>query len=119
MYYILKDDEEDAPEDVKKAFYLVRDAIDAASNAYDLMVIPYFKMHHLYGNLYGIYSLSVDNKKSKWRMLIKCLNENDEWVKSDPIGITFEFTNLLSDSNGYSIGTYWKDVSTSANSLQH
>lgn len=57
------------------------DAIDAASNAYDLMVIPYFKMHHLYGNLYGIYSLSVDNKKSKWRMLIKCLNENDEWVK--------------------------------------
>ena len=30
MYYVLKDDEDDAPEDVKKAFYLVRDAIDAA-----------------------------------------------------------------------------------------
>ncbi|MBQ8995107.1 MAG: aminopeptidase P family protein [Oscillospiraceae bacterium] len=30
MYYVLKDDEEDAPEEVKKAFYLVRDAIDAA-----------------------------------------------------------------------------------------
>ena len=30
MYYVLKDDENDAPEDVKKAFYLVRDAIDAA-----------------------------------------------------------------------------------------
>lgn len=30
MYYVLKDDEDDAPEEVKKAFYLVRDAIDAA-----------------------------------------------------------------------------------------
>ncbi|MDD6467949.1 MAG: M24 family metallopeptidase [Erysipelotrichaceae bacterium] len=30
MYYVLKDDEDDAPEDVKKAFYLVRDAINAA-----------------------------------------------------------------------------------------
>lgn len=32
MYYVLKDDEEDAPEDVKKAFYLVRDAVAAAKN---------------------------------------------------------------------------------------
>jgi Xaa-Pro aminopeptidase len=30
MYYVLKDDEEDAPEHIKKAFYLVRDAIRAA-----------------------------------------------------------------------------------------
>ena len=30
MYYVLKDDEEDAPEHVKKAFCLVRDAIRAA-----------------------------------------------------------------------------------------
>ncbi len=30
MYYVLRDDEEDAPESVKKAFYLVRDAIGAA-----------------------------------------------------------------------------------------
>lgn len=32
MYYVLKDDEEDAPEHVKQAFYLVRDAIKAAVN---------------------------------------------------------------------------------------
>ncbi|MBR5501618.1 MAG: aminopeptidase P family protein [Oscillospiraceae bacterium] len=31
MYYVLKDDEDDAPEHVKKAFYLVRDAIKAAA----------------------------------------------------------------------------------------
>lgn len=31
MYYVLKDDEDDAPEHVKKAFYLVRDAIKAAT----------------------------------------------------------------------------------------
>lgn len=30
MYYVLKDDEKDAPENVKRAFYLVRDAIKAA-----------------------------------------------------------------------------------------
>ncbi len=30
MYYVLKDDEDDAPEEVKKAFYTVRDAINAA-----------------------------------------------------------------------------------------
>ena len=30
MYYVLKEDEEDAPEEVKKAFYLVRDAIKEA-----------------------------------------------------------------------------------------
>lgn len=30
MYYVLKDDEDDAPSSVKEAFYLVRDAIDAA-----------------------------------------------------------------------------------------
>lgn len=32
MYYVLKDDETDAPESVKKAFYLVRDAIKAAKD---------------------------------------------------------------------------------------
>ena len=30
MYYVLKDDEEDAPEHVKEAFYLIRDAVNAA-----------------------------------------------------------------------------------------
>jgi Xaa-Pro aminopeptidase len=32
MYYVLKDDENDAPEHIKKAFYLVRDAIQAAAD---------------------------------------------------------------------------------------
>lgn len=32
MYYVLKDDEEDAPQHVKDAFYLVRDAIKAAAD---------------------------------------------------------------------------------------
>lgn len=30
MYYVLKDDEEDAPEHVKQAFYLIRDAVNAS-----------------------------------------------------------------------------------------
>ena len=32
MYYVLKDDETDAPEHIKQAFYLVRDAVLAAKN---------------------------------------------------------------------------------------
>lgn len=32
MYYVLKDGEEDAPEEVKKAFYLVRDAVQEAKD---------------------------------------------------------------------------------------
>jgi len=30
MYYVLKDDEDDAPQEVKRAFYIIRDAIEAA-----------------------------------------------------------------------------------------
>ncbi|MBQ7891593.1 MAG: aminopeptidase P family protein [Erysipelotrichaceae bacterium] len=30
MYYVLKDDEDDAPEHVKQAFYLIRDAVNAS-----------------------------------------------------------------------------------------
>ncbi|MDO4198562.1 MAG: Xaa-Pro peptidase family protein [Erysipelotrichaceae bacterium] len=33
MYYVLKDDEDDAPEDVKKAFYAVRDGIQLSAKA--------------------------------------------------------------------------------------
>lgn len=55
--------------------------VDAATSAYDIMAVPQFHMHLLKSNLNGNYSVSLDNKKSKWRLLFKCLNENEIWVK--------------------------------------
>ena len=53
-------------------------AIDAATCAYDIKVLPQFRMHLLKGNLKGFYSLSPDNKKTKWRVPAKCLDESNK-----------------------------------------
>ena len=55
--------------------------VDAATSAYDIMVVPQFHMHLMHLNYKGYYSVSLDNKKTKYRMLVKCLNENEIWVK--------------------------------------
>lgn len=55
-------------------------AIVSANNAYDLYCVPQFKMHLLKGERRGVYSLSPDNK-SRWRILIKCIDENGTFVK--------------------------------------
>ena len=47
----------------------------AANNAYDVKMRPQFHMHLLKGDLYGIYSLSPDNKKSKYRVPAICKDE--------------------------------------------
>lgn len=65
------------------------DAIDAATCAYDIKCIPYFWLHELHYDKEGLYSLSVDNKKTKWRVIVKCLNDNDEWVKPEENEIEF------------------------------
>ena len=52
-------------------------AIDAATCFFDIKCLPQYKMHLLKGDLEGIYSLSPDNKKSKWRVPAICLDEND------------------------------------------
>ena len=55
--------------------------VDAATSAYDVFVIQQFHMHLMKFNFDGYYSISLDNKKSNWRMLVKCLNESETWVK--------------------------------------
>lgn len=52
-------------------------AIEAAENAYDIKSSMFFFMEHKKGNLKEYYSLSLDKKKSKWRVLIQMLDEND------------------------------------------
>ena len=52
-------------------------AIDAATCFYDMKCLPQYRMHLLKGELDGVYSLSPDNKKSKWRVPAIFLDEND------------------------------------------
>lgn len=51
-------------------------AIDSMECAYDLKCLPQYRMHMLHGDMHGIYSLSPDNKKSKWRVPTICLDDN-------------------------------------------
>ena len=57
--------------------------IDNAECAYDVKMYPRYHMHLLHGDYDGIYSLSPDNKKSKWRVPALCINDNNEWWKPD------------------------------------
>ena len=57
--------------------------IDSAESAYDVKMMPRYHMHLLHGNLDGIYSLSPDNKKSKWRVPALCMSDEDQWWKPD------------------------------------
>ena len=56
-------------------------ALQAAENAYDLKCVPQFFMEHKKGNLKSYYSVSLDKKKSKWRLLLQMLNEDGEVVE--------------------------------------
>ena len=56
-------------------------AIDVAESAYDIKCLPQYRMHLLKGNLEGVYSLSPDNKKSKWRVPAMCLDAYDKAQK--------------------------------------
>jgi len=53
-------------------------ALDAAENAYDIKATPSFFMEHKKNNLKEYYSISLDKKKSKWRLMIQMLDENDK-----------------------------------------
>jgi plasmid maintenance system killer protein len=52
-------------------------ALEAAENAYDIKSNLFFYMEHKKGNLKDYYSISLDKKKSKWRLLIQMIDEND------------------------------------------
>ena len=51
-------------------------ALSAAQNAYDIMTLKSFHMEHLKGNLNEYYSISLDKKKSKWRLLLQMLDDD-------------------------------------------
>lgn len=51
-------------------------ALKAATNANDLKRLPVFFMEHKKGNLKEYYSVSLDKKRSKWRLMIQMIDEN-------------------------------------------
>ena len=55
-------------------------AVYSAKNAYDIKSLPTFFMEHLKGNLKEYYSVSLDKKKSKWRLMIQMLDENNRVI---------------------------------------
>ena len=55
-------------------------AIDAAENAYDIKCIPFFYMEHKKGNLKQYYFISLDKKKSKWRLPVQMIDEDGNVV---------------------------------------
>lgn len=61
---------------ISDGMILLLGALDAAENAYDLKCNMFFYLEHKKGNLKEYYSLSLDKKKSKWRVLIQMLDED-------------------------------------------
>lgn len=47
----------------------------SAENAYEIKTKPAFFMEHKHGNLAKYYSISLDKKKSKWRLMIQMLDD--------------------------------------------
>lgn len=50
-------------------------ALKAATNAYDIKSTPFFFVEHKKNNLKMYYAVSLDKKKSKWRLLIQMIDE--------------------------------------------
>ena len=50
-------------------------ALDAAENAYDIKSMVFFYMEHKKGNLDKYYAVSLDKKKSKWRLLLQMIDD--------------------------------------------
>ncbi len=55
-------------------------ALIAAENAYDIKCTPQFFLEHKKGNLKDYYSVSLDKKKSKWRLLIQMIDDTTNKV---------------------------------------
>ena len=55
-------------------------ALEAADNAYDIKCQPAFFFEHKKGNLKRYYAVSLDKKKSKWRLMLNMLDSNDNIV---------------------------------------
>ncbi len=61
---------------ISKGMVIFLNIIDASENAYSIKNKDFLFMEHLKGNLKEYYSISLDKKKSKWRLLIQMLDDD-------------------------------------------
>lgn len=61
---------------ISKGMVIFLNIIEAADNAYSIKNKEFLFMEHLKGNLKEYYSISLDKKKSKWRILIQMLDDD-------------------------------------------
>lgn len=78
----LKKEYEDEKKMIKKFGKTISDGmikflntVLASENAYDLKCAVFLFMEHKKGNLKEYYSISLDKKKSKWRVLIQMIDK--------------------------------------------
>ncbi len=50
-------------------------ALEAATNAYDVKCLARFQMEHKKGNSKQYYAVTLDKKKSKWRLMLQMVDE--------------------------------------------
>ncbi len=62
--------------DIEKGMIMFLGAAESAENAWDLKRLSMFYMEHLKGNMNDCYSVSLDKKKSKWRLIIQMLDDD-------------------------------------------
>lgn len=63
--------------------------LEDSISLYDVYVMPQYMMELLKGNLAGCYSLTLDKKKSKWRVILVPLDENEEPIRPGDDVINF------------------------------
>lgn len=66
---------------ISDGMILLLGALDAAENAYDIKCNLFFCLEHKKANLKEYYSITLDKKKSKWRLLVQMLDENNNAIK--------------------------------------
>ncbi len=59
------------------------------TSLYDVRCMPQYMIELLKGNLAGCYSLTLDKKKSKWRIILVPLNENNAPIRPEDNEISF------------------------------
>ena len=66
---------------IMEGMVMFLNAVEAATNAYDIKCLSRFQMEHKKGNIKQYYSVTLDKKKSKWRLMLQMLDENDNVVE--------------------------------------
>ena len=75
--------------DISNGMIKFLNVLSAATNAYDIKIFSSFYMEHKKGNLKEYYSISLDKKRSKWRLMLQMIDEDGHILIPDDNEISF------------------------------